>query len=198
MPGPITGIGPSQALTELFGLTGKLPLQLEGFVVPVAVVGDLNEAVQWGPLAFGAVHQAGGGAANNNKVEISLPIGVQTQGIRAFVESLTVRVRLATYINIRPSPGVPLPTGVGVSSWADTRKRGLPHVLLNAKNDSVPTAVQGVIYHDLPANTTTTFDLGWILGQNPDTGVQQGILIEANVLNTDMTVNVRWREGAPR
>lgn len=198
MPEPISGIGASQALTDLLGLTGKLPLQLESFIVPVVMVGDVDSAVQWGPRAWGKLYMAAVIAPDMNTFEIALPAGSEEFGRRAIIDHVYITPGQAMSLTCVPSPGMAAPTSTAIKAWADTRTRGLPQVLINAKNDAAAIGGNTPINWYCPANVLTDLALDWIIGPNPDTGVQQGLYFESSIRTATLTINVTWRESPPR
>lgn len=198
MPEPVQGIGPAQALSELFALVGKMPLSVDTTIVPVVNVGDLAHDVTWGPKAWGSLYVPAPTGLNGALVEIALPVQTETIGLRVMLEDLWVISSIAGNIYIRESPGVAAPTHVGVVGWADVRKRGQPQLLINGKNDAAVPGTLGPIHYWQNANVRFQIPIGWILGQNPDTGLQQGLVIENQTLLASLAIVLTWREGAPR
>ena len=198
MPLPITGIGPSQGLTDLYNLSGKLPMVLDTTIVPVVNIGDLNEEVTWGPLCYGALQIDAAAGVNTCKAEIALPYTSQIQGLKAHIERVWLIDGAVSWVWFRPSPGIAAPTHFGVKSFADTRHRGTPQLVLSGANNTPAVGTTGSLALQLMANVVTPYDVSWIIGPNPETGLQQGIMIEADALVSYFTVNVAWREGAPR
>lgn len=194
----IQGIGPSQALTTLYHLTGQLPLNLDTTVVPVVNVGEVNDLVRYGPPAWGSLDLAAVAGPNNNVIELALPIANDQEGLAAYIEWIMVTSSVVNVINIFPSPGLAAPTHHGVRAWRNTASLGLPQLLIEGKNNAAPVGTRGPIRFFLPANTQMSFNVGWALGRHPNTGLLQGLLIEPETLNSTLLVNVAWREGAPR
>jgi hypothetical protein len=198
MPSNITGIGPSQSLTELFGITGKVPLLLDSTVVPVVNIGDVADEVTWGPPACGSLYMGAVVGPNQNVIELSLPFQNETVGLRARLMAIDLNLGAATDVYIRPSPGLAATTHTGLTAWRDTRIRGLPQLLINGKNDAAGLGGTGPIALFVAATTPTLVPLDWIVGIDPDTGVTRGIHIEFNNPLANVRINVYWREGAPR
>ncbi len=200
MPLDITGLAASSALTEAFDLTGKLPLKLDETVVPIINVGDLSDDI-FGPRAGCQLTVAAGGAANVSQTEISLPQTGQAQGAMIRVESvtLTTTVNTGALYHIGPSPGLPLPTAMGVTAWFDVGRRGLPYGQFAGKNDAPPIA-GFVSMHQIYLRQweTQLVPLNWILRANPNTGLQQGLMIRLGTLNESARISVIWRERLPR
>jgi len=72
VPSQIQDLETAQALTERFGLIGKLPLLLDGTIVPVAVVGELED--RRFRHAAGLLNTAGV-AAQFSYVQLFNPVG---------------------------------------------------------------------------------------------------------------------------
>ena len=197
MPEPIQGVGASGPLTELFGLTGKLPLSLERFVMPVAIVGQLGDDVRWGGLCHGGI-SLGNPTPNTNQIELSMPVQAATQGLLAHIERINVRVGVASTMYINPSPGLPAPTDAAVVNFADTRKRGVPQLLMLGKGDVAAVTTDGCVNMILQADVNYDWPIEWSLGQNPDTGVNQGIHVQFAAATATVSFNASWREGAAR
>jgi hypothetical protein len=194
----IQGLAPITELAKLFAVQGKMPLALDHVVVPVVGLGDVGDTIAFGPLGWGSCHMIGGGALNNSKVEIALPVTNQSADTFALIQSIYVRGGANGAFVIIPSPGLAAPTDHGDLAWRDNRTRGVPQLLIEGKNDSVPDLAVGPIRRYINANTNDVFHLDWLIGQNPDTGLQQGLYLEFTALNTTLHVNVAFREKSAR
>lgn len=200
MPRPIQGIDPAAALTELFNLTGKVPLRLDETVVPVVVMGDESPLIQHGHGAQCVISVPAGGAGNRTELEIALPFGANNYGLRGLVERIEVyQTGAAITMSIGRSPGLPAPTHVGVTNWRDTSLAGSPTIRCNGKNNAAATP--GLVLSRLimvPQNTHVTVPIDWILKAPNQASTSEGILIRPNADNRDLTVNFIWREHGPR
>jgi len=199
MPEKVQGIGPAQAIAELFNIVGRMPLSVDATIVPVVSVGELGNDVRYGPLCHGSINMPSGGGGNGLKWELSLPVVEGTVGKRVRIEDLYIFSELAAVVQIIASPGLAAPTHVSpYRAFANTERRGLPEMLINGKNNSVPTAIVGTLSHRIAVMETLHLRLDWILGRNPDTGIVQGLYIENPTLLCYGSINVSWREGTPR
>lgn len=199
MPLPITGMAVSSVLTEAFGLTGKLPLQVDETVVPVVVVGDLGEVV-YGPPAIGSI-SVGAAIGFRSEIEISLPWLNTAVGAAAIVDRIDILTGVAAAsFSISPSPGMPAPNVfTAQTAWRDTGRRGLPFVLINGKNNAVATVgFRNCVTVRIPANSTYSLPLGWEMRALEGTNLQQGIMVRARLDNTELTITAHWRERVPR
>ncbi len=195
-PVPITGMEVSAGLTEAFGLTGKLPLQLDTTVVPTVVVGNLEQAL-WGPRAVGSISVPA--TVDRGQIEIAMPVDLATVGAAVIVDSLELAADVDLTIDIGESPGLPLPNLTGNKAWLDVGQRGAPVMLINGRNNAAGVGgFTRLIGIRIQALTTQRFDVGWILRANPETGVQQGLLIRPTADDRAINLNVYWRERVPR
>ena len=83
-------------------------------------------------------------------------------------------------------------------NWADTRKRGIPSLLINGKDDGPEVLLTAPAIFRTLANTLLEVPLEWVLGANPDTGNQRGIMVQSSSPTTNTYLSVRFREGTPR
>lgn len=198
-PLPIQGIRYSSALTDLFSLTGKLPLKLDETVVPVAVVADLSPGA-YGPSATASIAVAAGGAGNRSMVEISLPQVPSAQGAAAIVDAAVFQASAAAQtIFMGPSPGMPAPTSFAEKTWLDVGMRGDPLVQVAGKNDAAAIAgVVASVRRNVRIMESLLVPLGWVLQANPDTGLQQGLMLRPGNDNETMIISFYWRERLPR
>jgi hypothetical protein len=197
MPVPITGGAVATALTEAFALTGKLPLQLDETVVPTVQVGNLEDQL-WGPHAIGSLVVPAGGAFRS-EVEISVPQQLSGLGVAVIIDAVEVVSLAAQLILLGLSPGLPTPTVFGIKAWKDIGARGLPVLAINGKNTAGPVGgFNSMVRYRVPATRTSRFALGWILRENPDTGLQQGLLMRPGVNDEEINLNFYWRERLPR
>jgi len=200
MPITIQGIDPAAVLTELFNLTGKLPLCLDETVVPVVILGDRSQQVQDGRGAQCVIAVPAGGAGFRTELEIALPFGANNYGLRATVERLEFyQTAAAISVSIGRSPGLAAPSHIGKPTWRDTSLPGAPTIRCNGKNTAVPTPA--LVLSRLvmvPQNTHVSVPLDWILKAPNEGTTSEGILIRPNADNRDLTVNFIWREHGPR
>lgn len=199
MAHPVQGIGPAQAITEIYDLVGKVPMQVDGTIVPVVSVGNMDQEVRWGRQAWGHIFMPAAGGVNDNVFEIALPVANADLGRLALIERVLISVTTATtVITCGPSPGLAAPTHAVTKAWADTRIRGLPSLLVNGKNNAPMIGGTWPYLQRVLMNTTVSLELNWALGLNPDTGVPQGIYFESTNRLAPIYVSVQWREGTPR
>lgn len=195
----ITGMAVSAALTEAFGLTGKLPLQLEESVVPVVSVGNLDE-VTYGPAAIGSL-AVPADVGHRSEIEISLPWALTTAGAAAIIDRIQLSAAGdASLYSISPSPGMPAPNVfTSQTAWKDTGRRNIPFMLINGKNDAAATAgFRNCVFVRVPANTTYLLELGWEMRALQGTNLQQGIMIRTSADNQECMITAHWRERVPR
>lgn len=198
MPLQVQGIGASSALTDAFAVAGKLPLALDETIVPVAILRDLDGEV-WGPACVAGIEVPAGGVGTRNECEISLPVVNGSVGAAIRVDRIMVTGLIAgSSVRIGPSPGIAAPTHFGSAVWRDTSKLGLPQAITSGSNGPIGAAFSDIFRVRLDLNRNERLDLDWILGQNPDTGVQQGLMVRCGGDNQDLRVTFFFRERAPR
>jgi len=197
-PLPISGMAVSSALSEAFALTGKLPLKLDETVVPVIIVGDLSRDL-WGPPAVGAV-SAAAAAGFRSELELALPWSGSTMGLGVIIDSIDfVAGGAAMMYTVTPSPGLAGPTVEGEKAWLNTGTPASPFLRLHYKNTAVAT-IGGinVVQVRVPANTTKSLDLGWVISALPGGTERHGLMIRPTADNMAATITVHWRERLPR
>lgn len=198
MPLRVTGMGVSNALTEAFNLTGKLPLSIDETIVPTVSVGDLQDSL-WGPQAAGAI-AVPAAIGFRSEIELSLPVSASGIGAAVIVDSITILGLVAgQFYTIGASPGLAAPTIAGNKDWIDNGQPGAPAMLISGKNTAVGTlGFSETLRYRVDNYDIYEVPLSWILREFGPTGVQQGLMIRPGVDNQECRINVRWRERVPR
>ncbi len=198
-PLPITGMGASSAITNAFALTGKLGLSIDEVVVPTVTVADLSDDV-YGAAAIGQAHVTAGGAANMSRCEFSIPQQGSAQGATALITHLIITGNVnGQLIHIGPSVGLPAPTSFGPTNWRDQTHPGLPAVQIAEKNDSPPDgAYRAILSLYVLQFSVIMVPINWLVGENPLTGLQQGVSLQPNALNETMRIGFIWHERVAR
>jgi len=197
-PLPITGMSVSEHLTDVFALTGKLPLKLDEVVVPTVNVADVALEATWGPQAVGRIAVPINGV-NRSEIELSLPWTAQgSLGNGLYVEELLLANSAAGWWEIGWSVGMPLPTDIGDTSWVDGRRQGGPLASLTGKDDAAASAITVLMSLYVHVGTYSLKLPNWILRPQTPGGVANGLLIRPGANGVAAKLTAIWREMVPR
>lgn len=169
MPSPIQDPGESQALVNLFGIKGRLPLNLDNVVVPVALVADLTNT-PYSAIGRGNAARRQGAAGAGTYAAIAIEPG---PGLICRVDTLTIENVAAGVREFEVRALTPA-QWAGVTSVANGQAidlnspytaGALPERLASICHSCHIAAVVGniLLRITMPQQTTQTFDLGLCL-----------------------------------
>jgi len=184
MPSQIQDLETAQALTERFGLVGKLPLRLDETVVPVAVIGELED--RRFKMAQGLLNTAGVAAAFSY-VQLFNPVGSNKL---VTLKRFTANVGAAMGVEFGPTDLAMTAVTATALAWLDRRNQGAPVAIIHGRTSagSLLDLKIGELEMD-PALTVTRF---YKLTTQILPG--QGFAFKGDVLAVRMQINLLWSE----
>lgn len=182
---------PGGSLQEAYNLVGPIPVAVDGYVVPVAIVDDLSKA-GYSPTTrrVQAAFSQAAVAGEYSGFRLETP-----PGIIATIKGLTVQSSVATRLRCRVGSQLTAPGNLADARFVDGRLRALgmgPAAVLSY--DTQVAALTGSSFY-LEARVNGTVDyfhLDWTIGGYRD---QYDFFdFQMGVVNRDVTVGMEWVE----
>jgi len=186
MPSQIQDLETAQALTERFGLIGKLPLLLDGTIVPVAVVGELED--RRFRHAAGLLNTAGV-AAQFGYVQLFNPAG---SGVLVTLNRFWANIGAAMGVEfgfVDAAMTAVTSTEIG---WTDRRVAGGPAAIIHGRTSAgaLLDLKLGELEMDPTLTVTRFVPFEAILLEG------EGFGWKGDTLNVRLQLNVDWSERA--